>query len=100
MAALGSKTGHASFLLNIMKQFKRKFELTSSAGTTFGSLDKDELHGLPVIIPPEHVLNEFEEKVGSFVELQKNLATETIELIKLRDWLLPMLINGQLTLRE
>ena len=83
-----------------MKQFKRKFELTSSAGTTFGSLDKDELHGLPVIIPQEHVLNEFEEKVGSFVELQKNLATETIELIKLRDWLLPMLINGQVTLRE
>jgi type I restriction enzyme S subunit len=32
--------------------------------------------------------------------MKKQIANETSELIKLRDWLIPMLMNGQATISD
>jgi len=48
-----------------------------------------------VIVPSEDIAQQFAEKVSLWHEQQKQLLFENNALAKLRDWLLPMLMNGQ-----
>ena len=64
-------------------------------GTTFGSITKDILFGMAVVIPSDEILKCFDKMVKP-IELKIEKCEEEIrELTKLRDWLLPMLMNGQ-----
>jgi type I restriction enzyme S subunit len=51
------------------------------------------------IIPEQDVVTLFEDKMIGFYKKIKNNIFETNELIELRDWLLPMLMNGQVTVK-
>ena len=51
-------------------------------------------------IPDEDTMRSFAELYGPIMEKQKALYKENRELTKLRDWLLPMLMNGQATVTE
>lgn len=48
-----------------------------------------------IIIPDKNVSNNFVKILKPIYEKQVKLVFENIELTKLRDWLLPMLMNGQ-----
>lgn len=48
-------------------------------------------------IPDEDTIHLFVEAYGPIMDKQKALYKENRELTKLRDWLLPMLMNGQVT---
>ena len=50
LSALSSKIGSMTHLYYLLNDFRLKFEGMNSAGTTFGSITKDELFSLPVII--------------------------------------------------
>jgi type I restriction enzyme S subunit len=52
------------------------------------------------IIPNEDVVTLFEDKMISFYSQIKHNIFETNELTELRDWLLPMLMNGQVTVKD
>ena len=68
-----------------------------SNGTTFGAITKDTLFELPVIIPQEEQIKAFEMAVSPIERKIHECEKETRELQALRDWLLPMLMNGQAT---
>ena len=51
-------------------------------------------------IPDEDTMRSFVKLYGPIMEKQKALYKENRELTKLRDWLLPMLMNGQATVTE
>ena len=55
------------------------------------------LKDTPVIVPTEKVAHEYIDIVKSMYDKTVQLLFENIELSKLRDWLLPMLMNGQAT---
>ena len=78
-----------------MQDFKKLFDLRNSVGTTFGSITKDDLYNLKIIYPPNELLMNFDQLVKSFDKEIKNRSRQNQELIQLRDWLLPMLMNGQ-----
>lgn len=99
LAALNSKQGFSSFLLYQMNYFKKKFDLLNSVGTTFGSLTKDELHNLVLAYPSIDILAMFEKKVSILDIKVKNNSIQNQQLTKLRDWLLPMLMNGQVSVK-
>lgn len=97
LAALNSSQGFDGYLFYVMKYFKQVFDRRNSQGTTFGSITKDDLHSLMVAYPSEPVLKNFESSVSPMNKMIFSLSSENQELAELRDWLLPMLMNGQVT---
>lgn len=101
LAALNSKSGHDSFLYEVMLYFKMIFDRRNSAGTTFGSITKDDLHSLRFACPPagSPLLDAFEERTKPAHKTTLLNHRQNLELASLRDWLLPMLMNGQVTVK-
>ena len=97
LSALSSKMGSMTHLYYLMNDFRLKFEGMNSAGTTFGSITKDELFSLPVIIPTKSVISEFEQVCEPIFDKQMIIGEEINALTKQRDELLPLLMNGQAT---
>lgn len=100
LAALNSKTGSNGFLFYVMQYFKQIFDYRNSEGTTFGSITKDDLHSLPLAYPTSDLLDKYDEIVSQSNKLVFEKGMENIQLEQLRDWLLPMLMNGQVTVSQ
>jgi len=62
-------------------------------------INKGVIDESPIVLPTDYVLEEYYKKVDSIYEQIMTLAFENRELIELRDWLLPMLMNGQVTVK-
>lgn len=99
LAALNSKTGSDSFLFYVMQYYKQIFDYRNSEGTTFGSITKDDLHSLPLAYPTSDLLDKYDEIVSQSNKLVFEKGMENIQLEELKEWLLPMLMNGQVTVR-
>ena len=97
LSALSSKIGSMTHLYYLMNDFRLKFEGMNSAGTTFGSITKDELFSLPVIIPTKSIISEFEQVCEPIFDKQMIIGEEINALTKQRNELLPLLMNGQAT---
>jgi type I restriction enzyme S subunit len=100
LAALHSKNNSQLFLYYTLDNFKYIFNIMNSNGTTFGSITKDYLLNLPVIIPTVDVVHSFELQVSKIEKEIRLCEQQNRELTKLRDWLLPMLMNGQVTITD
>ncbi|MBF4257503.1 restriction endonuclease subunit S [Vibrio anguillarum] len=99
LAALNSKTGSDGFLFYVMKYFKQIFDRRNSEGTTFGSITKNDLHSLTLAYPTADLLEKYDEVVTNYNKMIFERSLENRELVNLRDWLLPMLMNGQVTVK-
>lgn len=69
-------------------------------GTTFKEISKDALSSYPVPLIPEYLMQMFHTNVESLCLLRKNNEIENQNLMVMRDWLLPMLMNGQATIED
>lgn len=66
-------------------------------GTSIKNLTNDHVAKHQLLVPSSETLGLFESTVGPFFEAIANNHQQTQELTTLRDWLLPMLMNGQVT---
>lgn len=69
-------------------------------GTTFKEVSRDTMERFKIVLPPVSITERFERILHPVVEKRRFLEHENMELTKLRDWLLPMLMNGQATVTE
>ncbi|EAT3568396.1 restriction endonuclease subunit S [Salmonella enterica] len=99
LAALNSKSHSDGFLFYVMKYFKQIFHRRNAEGTTFGSMTKDDLHSLQVVCPEPGLLKRYDDIVSEYNKMIFTRSLENQDLIKLRDWLLPLLMNGQITVK-
>ena len=99
LAALNSKFGSQLHLLYTLSGFKQLFDVMDGNGTTFGSITKDTLFEKKVVIPRRDQIKSFEEMVQPIEQKIRVAEQENRELTKLRDWLLPVLMNGQATVK-
>ncbi len=77
-----------------------KFLHNSCMASTRASLSEANLAILNVVVPDEKIILDYENFLQKIrVSILKN-KDETVELINLRDWLLPMLMNGQATIAD
>lgn len=95
LAALSSKIGSITHLYCIMCDLKTVFDQQNTAGTTFGSITKDILFGLAVLLPNSDILESFERICKPIFDEQMRIGEQIVDLQRLRDELLPMLLNGQ-----
>jgi type I restriction enzyme S subunit len=99
LASLSSKWGFNSYLFYVMEYFKKIFDNHNNSGTTFGSITKDNLFALKVVYPTKDILKNYDLIVSKYNQLILNHHNQNQELTQLRDWLLPMLMNGQVTVK-
>ena len=97
LAALNSKDGFDGFLFYVMQYFKTIFDRRNSEGTTFGAITKDDLHSLVLAYPSSDILQKYNDVVSGYNSMVFARSREIEQLTKLRDWLLPLLMNGQVT---
>ena len=98
LAALNSKIGSITHLYYILDGLRVAFDQRNAAGTTFGSITKDDLYSLPVVKPSDDVIVSFETICKPMFDKQMEIGVEIDALIKQRDELLPLLMNGQVSL--
>lgn len=99
LAALNSKDNCIAYLYGVMMNLKQIFDNRNGTGTTFGSITKDDLFSLKVILPSNDILKNFNKIFSPVFEKQNKIELENQKLAKLRDWLLPMLMNGQVKVK-
>ena len=95
LSALNSKIGSTTHLYYILNDLRIAFDQRNAAGTTFGSITKEDLYNLPIVIPAKEVISAFDKICSPMFDRQMLLGEEIDTLIKLRDELLPLLLNGQ-----
>jgi len=69
--------------------------LKQSMGTNINNLTNSDILDCRIILPNEEILDKFENMVEKNIKLISNNYIQNQELTQLRDWLLPMLMNGQ-----
>lgn len=65
--------------------------------TTMGHITTDHLEQSKIVIPPTELINKYTEKVKDIYKQMILCKQENLSLANLRDFLLPMLMNGQIT---
>ena len=98
LSAINSKIGSISHLYFILGDLKARFDTLNGIGTTFGAITKDELYNLPVVKPNKDILLNYEKLCSPIFDKQMTIGYENDNLTHLRDSLLPMLMNGQVTI--
>lgn len=78
--------------LNYLQHFKMMAELRK---TTMGHITKDHLMESYIPIPPMELVTTLDNKLKPILEKIISNKKQNQELASLRDWLLPMLMNGQ-----
>lgn len=69
-------------------------------GATQEAVNNDDLAGIHLLIPDKNTLEKYHKITQPlYAQIAKNIC-ENKELTKLRDWLLPMLMNGQATIAD
>lgn len=67
----------------------------AKTGSTFPNMNKGDFSSILTLKPERNILKTFHEKIETSIDLIFNNSLENKKLIELRDWLLPMLMNGQ-----
>ncbi|MBM7314228.1 restriction endonuclease subunit S [Streptococcus suis] len=85
-----------SFIYNELRSYLKVFKtIAELRKTTMGHITQDHLKQAMIIIPPSYLIDEMDNRISLVLKQQLDLKQQNQELTQLRDWLLPMLMNGQ-----
>tara|TARA_R110002033_G_scaffold24985_3_gene58167 strand:- start:2122 stop:3384 length:1263 start_codon:yes stop_codon:yes gene_type:complete len=90
---------HLDYLYQVISR-QMKVLKTRGNGSQTKFLTIGMLNDIQIFEPNSNLMNEFAEKTIPMYKKQVNLMRENQKLSELRDWLLPMLMNGQVTVGE
>lgn len=90
------KTFYFFEVLKYLEYFKMVAELRK---TTMGHITKDHLVTSRISLPPKDLIQSMDEKLSPIISNIVSNNQQNRELAELRDWLLPMLMNGQVTVQ-
>jgi len=100
LAGIQSNSGHQSFVLYTMFALKQQLDMFNGEGTVFGSINKNDMANLPVIIPTDEVIRRFEEQASPMDATIESNYAESCNLQAARDALLPRLMSGELSVSD
>ena len=96
LAAIHSKTNHQSFVLYTMFSLKKQLDVFNGEGTVFGSINRNSLNDMPILIPDDEQIEKFELIVAPMDAAIRNNYEGICRLQAVRDSLLPRLMSGEL----
>ena len=100
LGAIRSKDNHQSFVLYTVFSLREKLDMFNGEGTVFGSINRDALNSMPIIIPIKSEMDWFEEIVAPMDAAIRNNYEEICRLEAIRDNLLPRLMSGELDVSD
>lgn len=100
LGAIHSKDSHQSFVLYTMFTLRQKLDMFNGEGTVFGSINRDALNSMELLIPPTELMDRFEETVAPMDAAIRNNYEEICCLESIRDSLLPRLMSGELDVSD
>lgn len=100
LGAIRSKDGHQSFVLYTVFSLREKLDMFNGEGTVFGSINRDALNTMPIVIPTKEEMDRFEEIVAPIDTTIRNNYEEICHLEAIRDSLLPRLMSGELDVAD
>ena len=100
LAAITAKDEAFSFVLYTLKGKSSELDLYNGEGTVFGSINRKDLEGLSVLIPPMSIIQQFNDCIRPIDESIEIACKEIVNLSFSRDSLLPRLMSGQLSFDE
>jgi type I restriction enzyme S subunit len=100
LGAIRSKDNHQSFVLYTVFSLREKLDMFNGEGTVFGSINRDALNSMPIIIPTKGEMDRFEEIVAPMDAAIRNNYEEICRLEAIRDSLLPRLMSGELDVSD
>ncbi len=95
-----AKNDLVDYLYLLLDSIRLELNLKFFQGTGLKHLQKPLLLDRPIYIPSDTELKEFNIKVKHWLSMISDIIRESEELVSLRDWLLPMLMNGQATISD
>ena len=93
-------TGFEDYLYLLLLSIKSELNQKFFQGTGLKHLQKPLLKDRPIYIPDKNTIDEFNLSVQPWFDMIAANINENQRLISLRDWLLPMLMNGQATIAD
>ena len=74
--------------------------LNYASGSTFKEISGSILKTVPISKPPVAIARKFSETISTIATLQTNCELENEALEEFRNWLLPMLMIGEVTVNR
>lgn len=84
----------------VNSEYFERHKDTVAHGATQESVNDDDLKNIKFVIPPKQLLDSFSTLINPILESKFARIHENQQLASLRDFLLPMLMNGQVTIQE
>lgn len=100
---LGLQCSNESFEYIATYIKSKYFEKTKNQlahGATQQAINNTDLKGIKIVIPNDSVLNQFHKKTKKIYGLISQKKMENVELSSIKNFLLPLLMNGQVTINE
>lgn len=69
-------------------------------GATQEAVNNDDLISIPLLVPPISIIEKYHNKTTALYYQKYLNELENQKLIQLRDWLLPLLMNGQVVIKK
>lgn len=88
------------YLYFALKNYFENANASAKTGNTFANMNKEDFSGIRIILPSKEIKNNFHEISEPYFAQIKCLQRQNQELIQFRDWLLPMLMNGQVKVED
>ena len=91
-----SDTYPKSFIYFELKSYLKVFKaIAELRKTTMGHITQDHLKQAKIVVPPIELISKIDAQLQHIMSEKQILENQNQELTQLRDWLLPMLMNGQ-----
>ena len=100
LGAIHSRNGYQSFVLYTMFALRPQLDIYNGEGPVFGSINRSALNDMPIDIPSEDAIAEFEAIARPMDDMIRSNYEENCRLQELRDSLLPRLMSGEVDVSD
>ena len=100
LASIRSKHNRQSFVLYTVFALQPELDKFNGEGTVFGSINRDSLNKIVIVIPTDDEMDRFESLVSPMDAQIRSNHEEILRLEAIRDALLPKLMTGELDVSE
>ena len=91
----------SNYVYHQLKAYVIKFiQMAEARKTTMGHITSDHLKQSVIVLPPMDIIRNFSNQVDSIHAEIIRINIESQKLSQIRNWLLPMLMNGQATIED
>ena len=100
ICAINPKEDFHRIYIKLVLEDLYKYLINLSSGSARDNLSQDKIRELKFVIPSNSLIQKFDKIVQSSMNKILINLKQNQQLTELRDWLLPMLMNGQVTVKE